>query len=142
MFSAALANVESCVAIECLSTMGLNRVHTRCIVPVALLLLLFPAVFGHALIRIVSPVAPSVGQLTCRARVVHVRAAVASSSSLSESAQIAFLVDGQQHALVAARSNAEVLFLFCVEVPFVQAVLTRLASTSGALQMARILCRF
>jgi hypothetical protein len=122
--------------------MGAHRAHTGHIVPVALLLLFLPALFGNALIRIVSPVAPSVGQLTCRARVMHVRAAVSPSSSMPESAQIAFLVDGQQLALVAARSHAEVLIPFLFEVPFVESLLTRLVWTSGALQMARTRCRF
>jgi hypothetical protein len=99
--------------------MGAHRAHTwHIIVPVALLLLLLPAVFGNALIRIVSPVAPSVGQFTCRARVVHVRAAISSSSSMPESAQISFLVDGQQRALVAARFDVEVLIPFVIRSAF------------------------
>jgi hypothetical protein len=61
---------------------------------------------------------------------------------MPESAQIAFLVDGQQLALVAARSHAEVLIPFLFEVPFVEGLLTRLVWTSGALQMARTRCRF
>lgn len=82
--------------------------------PVALLLLLLPAAFGAAAIRIVSPVTPSAGVLICKGRVLHARAAVSSFSTLAESAQISFLVDGQQVALVTARSHSEVLIPFMI----------------------------
>ena len=70
--------------------------------------MLLHAASGTALIRIVSP-RPGPGPFACKSRVLHVRAAISSSVSLDEPIQIAIFVDGEQLALVAARSHSEVL---------------------------------
>jgi hypothetical protein len=90
--------------------MGLQCCRTRQILLLALLPLLLHAAAGTALIRIVSPRPPVHGLFTCKSRVLHVRATISSSVSLDDSTQIAFFVDGQQVALVAARSHSEVRF--------------------------------
>jgi len=93
-----------------LATMGLQRCHARVMLLTACLASLLLAASGSALIRIASPIAPSVGHFTCRGRVLHARAAVSISSVLPDSPHdAAFLVDGQQLALVPVRSHAEVL---------------------------------
>ena len=89
--------------------MGAVRFFSLHVLPVAVLLLLLSAASGTAFIRIASPVPPSVGPLTCKGRVLHVRAAISSSSFMAVSCQIVVLVDGQQLASVAARHDAEVL---------------------------------
>ena len=88
--------------------MAIWRCGTLHILPDAVLLLLLSAASGTAVIRIATPIPPSVGPLTCKGRVLHVRAAIASSSSMAVSGQIAVLVDGQQLASIAARQDAEV----------------------------------
>jgi hypothetical protein len=89
---------------------GVQLCQTQHILQVALLLLLLRAACGTTttIIRVVSPFSPSGGQFICKGRVLHARAAVSSSSSLTESDRIAFYVDGQQLALAAARTDSEV----------------------------------
>jgi hypothetical protein len=95
-------------ALCAMSIVGVQLCQTQRILQVALLLLLLRAACGTTIIRVVSPFSPSGGQFICKGRVLHARAAVSSSSSLTESDRIAFFVDGQQRALAAARTDSEV----------------------------------
>jgi hypothetical protein len=90
-----------------LAPVGVLRCHARSLLPMACMLLLVFAAARAELIRIVSPLAPSVGSFTCKSRVLHVRVAITSSFS-DHSAQVAILVDGQQLLLAPARLHAEV----------------------------------
>ena len=90
--------------------MGFEGCNARLMFNFAFMLLLLHAAAGTgtALVRIVSPQSPSHGQYTCKNRVLHVRAAASYSSSSADSDKIAFFVDGQQLAIVTARSYSEV----------------------------------
>jgi hypothetical protein len=91
------------------ATMEFRLHRARVMLLIACLILLLHAALCTTLIHIVSPVAPSVGPFTCWGRVLHVRAAVSSSRALPDYPHsAAFLVDGQQLALLPVRSHAEV----------------------------------